>query len=244
MLSIGAAIPSCAAMASMGKQAIILLSGGLDSMTVGAIAREQGFRLVALTIDYNQRHRVELDAAVRIADLLGVERHIVLPLDLSRFGGSALTADIAVPKGGVVDDEIPVTYVPARNTILLSLALAAAEVTRSDAIFTGVNAVDYSGYPDCRPEYLASFEALANLATKRAVEGDPIAIHAPIVGMNKAEIVRTGHELGVDFALTVSCYNADESGRACGRCEACRLRRLGFDQSGIPDPTRYRELFR
>lgn len=219
--------------------AVVLLSGGLDSATVLAMARADGWVCHALSIDYGQRHRAELGAARVVATALGAAQHRVVAPDLRVFGGSALTdASIAVPTGPTVG--IPVTYVPARNTIFLSLALAFAEVTASDAIFTGANAVDYSGYPDCRPEYLAAFEAMANLATRRAVEGEPISIKAPIVHMSKAEIVRHGHALGVDFSLTVSCYNADEEGRACARCESCRLRREGFAAAGIPDPTRYR----
>ena len=219
--------------------AVVLLSGGLDSATVLAMARAEGWRCHALSIDYGQRHRAELDAAARVADALRAAQHRVMTLDLRPFGGSALTdASIEVPTRGP-ESGIPLTYVPARNTIFLSLALALAEVTESDAIFTGANAVDYSGYPDCRPEYLAAFGTLANLATRRAVEGEPVAIKAPIVHMSKAEIVRRGHELGVDFSLTVSCYNADAQGRACARCEACRLRREGFRQAGIDDPTRY-----
>lgn len=219
--------------------AVVLLSGGLDSATVLAMARAEGWRCHALSIDYGQRHRAELAAAARVALALGAAEHRVMSLDLRAFGGSALTdAAIEVPTRGP-ESGIPITYVPARNTIFLSLALALAEVTGSDAIFTGANAVDYSGYPDCRPEYLAAFEKLANLATRRAVEGRPVEIKAPIVHMSKADIVRRGHELGVDFSLTVSCYNADPEGRACGRCEACRLRREGFHQAGIADPTRY-----
>ena len=219
--------------------AVVLLSGGLDSATVLAMARAEGWDCHALSIDYGQRHRAELAAAARVALALGAAEHRVMSLDLRAFGGSALTdASIEVPTRGP-EIGIPLTYVPARNTIFLSLALAFAEVTQSDAIFTGANAVDYSGYPDCRPEYLAAFEKLANLATRRAVEGEPVAIKAPIVHMSKADIVRRGHELGVDFSLTVSCYNADAQGRACSRCEACRLRREGFRQAGIEDPTRY-----
>jgi 7-cyano-7-deazaguanine synthase len=221
--------------------AVVLLSGGLDSATVLAMARAEGWRCHALSIDYGQRHRAELAAAARVANALRAAQHRVMTLDLRVFGGSALTdASIEVPTRGP-ESGIPLTYVPARNTIFLSLALALAEVTESDAIFTGANAVDYSGYPDCRPEYLAAFERLANLATRRAVEGEPVAIKAPIVHMSKADIVRRGHELGVDFSLTVSCYNADAQGRACARCEACRLRREGFRQAGIDDPTRYAE---
>lgn len=211
----------------------------MDSATVLAMARAEGWSCHTLSVDYGQRHRAELEAARQVAAAQGAVHHRVVPLDLRIFGGSALTdAAIDVPIGPSAG--IPVTYVPARNTIFLSLALAAAEVTRADAIFTGANAVDYSGYPDCRPQFIAAFEALANLATKRAVEGEPIEIRAPIVHMSKAEIARTGHELGVDFSLTVSCYNADAEGRACSRCEACRLRRLGFEEANLPDPTRYK----
>jgi 7-cyano-7-deazaguanine synthase len=221
------------------KSAIVLLSGGLDSATVLAIARTEGFHCHALSVDYGQRHRAELDAAIRVAGALGAASHRIVPLYLRVFGGSALTdSSLEVPT--TPSEGIPVTYVPARNTIFLSLALAFAEVTGSDAIFTGANAVDYSGYPDCRPEYLQAFEAMANLATKRAVEGAPVRILAPIVKMTKADIVRCGHELGVDFSLTVSCYNADAEGRACGQCESCRLRREGFAAAGLADPTRYR----
>jgi 7-cyano-7-deazaguanine synthase len=221
------------------KPAIVLLSGGLDSATVLAMAVAAGWRCHALSVDYGQRHRVELEAAARVARALGAVEHRIVALNLGLFGGSALTdPSIAVPT--TPSAGIPVTYVPARNTIFLALALAYAEVTRSEAIFTGVNAVDYSGYPDCRPEFLAAFEKLANVATKRAVEGAGIAIEAPIVRMTKAEIIRRGHELGVDFSLTVSCYNADAAGRACGQCDACRFRREGFALSGLADPTRYR----
>ena len=222
--------------------AIVLLSGGLDSMVSAAIAREQGFGLLALTIDYNQRHRIEIEAAGRIAARLGAERHIVLPLDLTGFGGSALTADIDVPEhdaGEPMDPGIPVTYVPARNTIMLSIALGWAEVLGADDLFCGVNAVDYSGYPDCRPEFVAAFEALANLATKAGVEGHHLRVHAPLMRMGKADIAREGARLGVDFSRTVSCYQADADGRACGRCDACRLRAEGFAAAGLPDPTRY-----
>jgi 7-cyano-7-deazaguanine synthase len=216
----------------------VLLSGGLDSATVLAMARAEGWACHALSIDYGQRHRAEIDAARNVAAALGAEQHRIVAPDLRVFGGSALTdPSIAVPAGPT--QGIPVTYVPARNTIFLSLALAFAEVTASDAIFTGANAVDYSGYPDCRPEYLAAFERMANLATRRAIEGKPISIQAPIVHLSKAEIVRRGHELGVDFSLTVSCYNADDEGRACARCESCRLRSEGFAAAGIADPTRY-----
>jgi 7-cyano-7-deazaguanine synthase len=221
------------------KRAVVLLSGGLDSATVLAMAVADGWHCHALSVDYGQRHRAELDAAANVARALGAAEHRVVPLDLTVFGGSALTdASIAVPTAPAPG--IPVTYVPARNTIFLSLALAYAEVTRCEAIFAGMNAVDYSGYPDCRPEFLEAFENLANLATKRAVEGNSITIRAPIVRMAKKEIVRRGHELGVDFSLTVSCYNADAEGRACGGCDSCRLRREGFAAAGLGDPTRYR----
>jgi len=203
------------------------------------MARADGWRCHALSVDYGQRHRAELDAAARVARALGAVEHRVVQVNLGAFGGSALTdPSIAVPSAPAPG--IPVTYVPARNTVFLSLALAHAEVTASDAIFTGANAVDYSGYPDCRPEFIAAFEKLANVATKRAVEGSPIRIVAPIIRMTKAEIVRKGHALGVDFSLTVSCYNADAKGHACGQCDACRFRREGFENAGIEDPTPYR----
>ena len=221
------------------SRVVVLLSGGLDSATVLAMARAEGHACHALSVDYGQRHRAELAAAAAVARALGAAEHRVVRVDLGAFGGSALTDPaIAVPMAPTPG--IPVTYVPARNTILLSLGLAHAEVIAADAIYTGANAVDYSGYPDCRPEYLAAYEAMANLATKRAVEGSPIAIRAPIVRLSKAEIVRRGAGLGVDFSLTVSCYDADEAGRACGRCDACRLRREGFAAAGMADPTRYR----
>jgi 7-cyano-7-deazaguanine synthase len=222
----------------LARSAVILVSGGLDSATVLAMARADGWRCHALSIDYGQRHRAELDAAARVAAALGAVEHRIAQVSLGIFGGSALTDPaIAVPRAPTPG--IPVTYVPARNTVFLALALAHAEVTGSDAIFTGANAIDYSGYPDCRPEFLAAFETLANLATRRAVEGSPIAIESPIVRMSKSEIVRQGHRLGVDYSLTVSCYNADGEGRACGACDSCRFRREGFEQAGIPDPTRY-----
>ncbi len=223
----------------MAGRAVVLLSGGLDSATVLAMARAAGWRCHALSIDYGQRHRAELAAAARVARALGVSEHRVAKVELGVFGGSALT-DPAIPVPHAPTEGIPVTYVPARNTVFLALALAHAEVVAADAIFTGANAVDYSGYPDCRPEFIAAFERLANLATKRAVEGHPIAIEAPIVRMTKADIVRRGHELGVDYALTVSCYEADAEGRACATCDACRLRREGFRAAGLADPTRYR----
>ena len=219
--------------------AVVLVSGGLDSATVLAMAVARRLRCHALSIDYGQRHRAELAAAAQVARALGAADHRVVGVDLAAFGGSALTdTAIDVPHGP--SQGIPVTYVPARNTIFLALALAHAEVTDSDTIFTGANAVDYSGYPDCRPEYMAAFQHMANLATRRAVEGQAIAIECPIIRMRKHEIVRQGYELGVDFSLTVSCYEADAAGRACGSCEACRLRREGFERAGIDDPTRYR----
>ena len=233
--------PRCAARAARLKNAVVLLSGGLDSATVLAIATAECWRCHALTIDYGQRHRAELAAAARVAQAQGAVEHRVVPLDLRIFGGSALT-DAALEVPTAPSEGIPVTYVPARNTIFLSLALAYAEVARADAIFTGANAVDYSGYPDCRPEFVDAFEKLANLATKRAVEGEPVRVEAPIIRMSKAQIVRRGHELGVDFSLTVSCYNADPQGRACGRCDACRFRAEGFAQAGMPDPTRYQPV--
>lgn len=222
---------------NIGRAAVVLLSGGLDSMTVAGLAREAGHRILALTIDYNQRHRVELDAARRIAAIIGVARHVVLPIDLRRFGGSALTADVDVPKDGV-GDTIPVTYVPARNTVFLSLALAWAEAEGATDLFLGVNALDYSGYPDCRPAFVAGFEALANLATRAGVEGAGFRVHAPLLHMTKAGIVREAARLGLDAGESWSCY--DPAGdRHCGRCDSCRLRARGFAEAGLPDPTRY-----
>jgi len=218
--------------------AVVLVSGGLDSMISAASAREAGYRLLALSIDYNQRHRVELAAARRVATLLGAERHIVLPLDLSAFGGSALTADIDVPKDGV-GEGIPVTYVPARNTIFLSLALGWAEATGARDLFIGVNALDYSGYPDCRPEFIAAFEGLAEIATKAGVEGEPFKIHAPLQHMTKADIVREGQRLGVDMGISWSCYDPAPGGVHCGVCDSCRLRSKGFEEAGMTDPTVY-----
>jgi 7-cyano-7-deazaguanine synthase len=222
------------------RSAVVLLSGGLDSMVCVGIAREQGFSVVALTVDYNQRHRVELDAARAIAATLA-ERHIVLPLDLRAFGGSALTGDIAVPKDGV-GEGIPVTYVPARNTIFLSLALGLAEASGARDIFIGVNALDYSGYPDCRPEFIAEFEKMANLATKAGVEGDRFTIHAPLQHMSKAEIAREALRLGLDAGLSHSCYDPLPDGMHCGQCDACRLRAKGFAEAGLEDPTAYATL--
>ena len=228
-------------MAGAAKKAIVLVSGGLDSATVLAAARDQGYACYAMSFDYGQRHRAELDAADRIASLLGAVEHRVVPIDLSAFGGSALTdEDIAVPETGVVADEIPVTYVPARNTVFLSLALAWAEVLGSTDMFIGVNAVDYSGYPDCRPEFIDAFAQLANLATKAGVEGNAFTVHTPLINLSKAEIIRMGVELGVDYSETVSCYQAAPDGAACGLCDSCRLRREGFAAAGVTDPTRYR----
>ncbi|MCP1471597.1 7-cyano-7-deazaguanine synthase [Sphingobium sp. OAS761] len=224
--------------ANNGKFAVVLLSGGLDSMVAGALAREAGFRIVALSIDYNQRHRVELRAAGRVAQALNALRHIVLPLDLTAFGGSALTADIAVPKGGV-SANIPVTYVPARNTIFLSLTLGLAEVAGANDIFIGVNALDYSGYPDCRPEFIDAFQSMAALATKAGVEGSPMRINAPLQYMSKADIVREAHRLGLDAGISWSCYDPTPDGKHCGLCDSCRLRAKGFQDAGLPDPTVY-----
>ncbi len=218
--------------------AVVLVSGGLDSMISAASAKAAGYRVLALSVDYNQRHKVELAAAARVAEALGAERHIVLPLDLSAFGGSALTADIDVPKDGV-QPGIPVTYVPARNTIFLSLALGWAEAAGARDLFIGVNALDYSGYPDCRPEFIAGFEGLAEIATKAGVEGQPFKIHAPLQHMTKADIVREGTRLGVDMGLSWSCYDPTPEGLHCGECDSCRLRSKGFEEAGIPDPTAY-----
>ena len=219
--------------------AVILLSGGLDSATVLAIARSQGFECYALSVEYGQRHSAELDAAKRVAAELGARNHRVMHVDLAGIGGSALTdTRIAVPESPT--SGIPVTYVPARNTIMLSLALAWAEVLEARDIFIGVNAIDFSGYPDCRPEFVAAYERLATLATKAGVEGHSCHIHAPLISLSKAEIIREGVRLGVNYALTVSCYQADTAGRACGRCESCRLRRAGFEAAGVPDPTAYK----
>lgn len=225
------------------KKAVALASGGLDSSTALAIALRQGFEIYALTIDYGQRHRWELEAARRVAQSLGVRHHVISRVDLRVFGGSALTADIPVPKGRdaeAIPSEIPVTYVPARNTIFLSLALGWCEVLGAEDIFIGVNAVDYSGYPDCRPEFIRAFERLANLATKAGVEGSArFHVHAPLLYMSKAEIIRAGLEAGVDFSLTHSCYDPSPEGLACGSCDSCILRRRGFESAGVPDPARY-----
>ena len=219
-------------------RSVILLSGGMDSATVLAVAREAGHDCYALSFDYGQKHRAELDASRAVAATLGALEHRVINIDIGQLGGSALTDKaIAVPEAG--GEGIPVTYVPARNTVFLSFALAWAEVLEADSIYTGVNAVDYSGYPDCRPEYIDAFQGMANLATKRAIEGQSMAIVAPLIDMSKSEIAQLGSRLGVDFSLTVSCYSADESGAACGHCDACTLRREGFLAAELPDLTRY-----
>lgn len=229
----------------MTKKAVVLLSGGLDSATVAAIARKAGFETYALSFSYGQRHASELEAAARVAAHIGMTGHKVVPIDLRAFGGSALTADIDVPKGREAEEMgsgIPITYVPARNTIFLSFALAWAEVLASSDVFIGVNALDYSGYPDCRPEFIDAYQTMARLATKAGVEGAAeLTIHAPLISMSKAEIVTRGLELGVDYSMTVSCYDADEEGSACGACDSCVLRRKGFVEANTPDPTRYRQ---
>ena len=221
----------------MTRQAVVLLSGGLDSMVCAALAREAGFAVIALTVDYGQRHRVELESAAKIASQLA-ERQVVLPLDLRAFGGSALTDSLDVPKDGV-GEGIPITYVPARNTIFLSLGLGLAEASGARDIFIGVNALDYSGYPDCRPEFVAEFQRLANLATKAGVEGEGFTIHTPLLELSKADIAREAQRLGLDAGLSHSCYDPDPRGRACGECDACRLRARGFADAGIADPTVY-----
>lgn len=219
------------------KPAVVLLSGGLDSYTAAAIAREEGYALHALTVRYGQRHAVEIEAARRVARQLGVRRHVEIDVDLAAFGGSALTADLAVPHDRPLDAPgIPITYVPARNTVFLSLALGWAEVLGAQDLFIGVNALDYSGYPDCRAEFLAAFEALAGVATKAGVEGARFRIHAPLLRMTKAEIIRRGAGLGLDYGLTLSCYDPSPAGRPCGRCDSCRLRAKGFAEAGLTDP--------
>ena len=224
-------------MKSPSKSAVVLLSGGLDSMVCAGLAREAGFEVLALTIDYHQRHRVELEAAKQIA-ASQADQHIILPIDLSAFGGSSLTSDAPVPKDGI-EAGIPSTYVPARNTVFLSLALAWAEAAGARDLFVGVNAVDYSGYPDCRPDFIAAFEALANQATKAGVEGDPFTVHAPLQHMTKADIAREAARLGLDAGISHSCYHPAPDGGACRLCDACRLRARGFEEAGLPDPTRY-----
>ena len=236
--------PTQSTLSSPGGKAVVLLSGGLDSATCLAIAKSEGYEPCALSFRYGQRHAAELDAASRVAHSLGVTRHVVTDIDLRQFGGSALTADLDVPKGRTADDmsrgDIPVTYVPARNTIFLSFALAFAEVLGSSDIFIGVNALDYSGYPDCRPEYIEAFTRMANLATRTGVEGTrPLRIHTPLIAMTKAQIIRRGLDLGVDYGLTLTCYDPAPDGRACGESDACLLRLKGFAENGIPDPVRY-----
>jgi len=226
----------------MTDRAVVLLSGGLDSMVVAGLAREAGFQLLALTVDYNQRHRIELESARRIGAALGVERHIVLPLDLRSFGGSALTADIAVPKNGVEEGLIPVTYVPARNTIFLSLCLGWAEAAGARDLFIGVNALDYSGYPDCRPEFVSAFETMANLATRAGVEGDRFTVRTPLMAMSKADIAREAARLRLDAGMSWSCYDPTPDLKHCGLCDSCRLRARGFAEAGLADPTDYATL--
>ncbi|MBN1207746.1 MAG: 7-cyano-7-deazaguanine synthase QueC [Myxococcaceae bacterium] len=228
----------------MMKKAVVLLSGGLDSTTCLAMAKAAGFEPVCLAVSYGQRHSVELERARKVATALGVTDFRVVPIDLRGIGGSALTADIPVPKDrpeSEMSHGIPVTYVPARNTLFLALALGLAEVVGAQDIYIGVNAVDYSGYPDCRPEFIRAFETLANLATKAGVEGARFTLHAPLSGMTKAQIIRAGAQLGVDYGMTHSCYDPDERGRACGRCDSCLLRKKGFQEAGVPDPTPYTE---
>lgn len=227
------------------SKAVVLLSGGLDSATALAIARSKGFALYALSFKYGQRHAAELVAARRVAASMGVADHRVCEIDLRLFGGSALTSDIAVPKNRTAEsmgEGIPVTYVPARNTIFLSFALAYAEVVGANDLFLGINSVDYSGYPDCRPEYLSAFEAMANLATKAAVEGQRLRIHAPLIKLSKSQIISRGLELGVDYSQTMSCYDPSADGDACGQCDSCSIRRMGFEEAGVADPTRYAVL--
>lgn len=229
-------------MTKQHPKAVILLSGGLDSMVAGGVARELGFSVNALTIDYNQRHRREIASAVEIARELAAERHVILPLDLSQFGGSALTDDIAVPKGGVEEEGIPVTYVPARNLVFLSLTLAWAEAIGAHDIFIGVNALDYSGYPDCRPDFIASFQDCARLATRDGVQGKPFTIHTPLQYWGKARIASEAARLGLDPGMSWSCYDPAPDGRACGLCDSCRLRQKGFAEAGLRDPTNYAAL--
>jgi 7-cyano-7-deazaguanine synthase len=228
-------------MPNLAPAAVILLSGGLDSMVAAGIARERGYRLFALTIDYNQRHAVELEAAAAISEALGAEKHIVLPIDLSRFGGSALTSDIPVPKEGL-SDGIPSTYVPARNTVFLSLALGLAEAAGAHDIFIGANILDYSGYPDCRPDFLAAFETMANLATKAGREGERFRIHAPLLRMSKADIAAEAARLDLEAGMSWSCYDPSSEGKHCGLCDSCRIRARAFEEAGLQDPTRYAAL--
>ena len=240
-------IGRCVIVSNKGRKAVVLLSGGLDSATTAAIARERGFVLYALSFRYGQRHAIEIEAAQRVAAFLGVEQHVIQTIDLRVFGGSALTGKLEVPKSSepaAVGGGIPVTYVPARNTIFLSFALAFAEVSGASDIFLGVNAVDYSGYPDCRPEFISAFEAVARLGTKAGAEGSPFTVHAPLISMSKVDIIREGGRLGVDFGLTHSCYDPQPNGTSCGRCESCLLRKQGFAEAGIEDPIQYAEARR
>ncbi|RLD08578.1 MAG: 7-cyano-7-deazaguanine synthase QueC [Chlamydiae bacterium] len=223
----------------MKSKAVVLLSGGLDSATALAFAKNEGFDCCALTVDYGQRNKIEISRAKIIAEKLGAFNYKVIRIDMRQIGGSALTADIPVPKEREMDDSIPITYVPARNTIMLSVALGLSEAIGAQDIFIGVNAVDYSGYPDCRPDFIEAFEKTANLATRVGVEGDKFTIHTPLINLSKAEIIKLGTKLGVDYSLTLSCYDPDKQGRACGKCDTCVLRRQGFEQAGIPDPTEY-----
>lgn len=224
------------------KKAVILSSGGLDSSTVLAIAKELGYDIYSLSFDYGQRHKCELESAKKLSDIFNAKKHLVIDINMRSIGGSALTDHIAVPESssaGNISKDIPVTYVPARNTIFLSFALAWAEALKSYDIFIGVNALDYSGYPDCRPEYINAYQEMANLATKEGVEGRPIKIHAPLINMKKSEIIKKGIELGVDYSMTHSCYNPSDNGLACGKCDSCLLRSQGFKEAGVPDPTKY-----
>ena len=224
----------------MNKKAVVLLSGGLDSSTILAIASSEGYECHTLSFDYGQRHQVELEAAKKIAQYFSVASHRIMQMNMQAIGGSALTnSEIEVPIDGVVENEIPVTYVPARNTVFLSYALALAEVVDADNIFIGVNSVDYSGYPDCRPEYIAAFEIMANLATKKGIEGQPVSIQTPLISLTKSEIIKLGSSLGVDYSQTISCYQANIEGLACGKCDSCRLRKQGFTEAGIEDTTAY-----
>lgn len=225
----------------MKKKAVVLLSGGLDSATALAVAENEKFNCCALTVDYGQRNKIEMTRAKIIAKKFGAFDHKFISIDMRQIGGSALTADIPVPKNRNMDDTIPITYVPARNTIMLSVALGLAEAINARDIFIGVNAVDYSGYPDCRPNFIAAFEKTANLATRAGVEGDKFKIHTPLINLSKAEIIKLGTKLNVDYSLTLSCYDPDEEGRACGKCDTCILRKQGFEQAGVPDPTLYVE---
>ena len=229
-------------LSSKSDRAVVLLSGGIDSATTLAFAKQEGYRVYALSIDYGQRHRIELAAARRVATEVGVEQHLVFPIELTAMGGSALTSNIKVPKHRPESQRsaaIPITYVPARNTIFLSVALAWAEAIGAETIFIGANAVDYSGYPDCRPEFIEAFQKMANLATKASIEGRQIVVQAPLMHLTKAEIIRKGMELGLDYALTSSCYDPAIDGRACGACDSCLIRKKGFAEAGVPDPTRY-----